>query len=55
MLQTPSRSPHFASRSAIVAASAIVGLLMAGTLALWARYGSAVFYEMIVTGVANCF
>jgi len=29
-------------------------MLLAGTLALWAHYGSAVFYEMIVAGIARC-
>ena len=28
--------------------------IMAGTLALWAHYGTAVFYEMIVAGIAAC-
>jgi hypothetical protein len=30
------------------------GVLLAGTLALWAHYGTAVFYEMILAGVALC-
>jgi hypothetical protein len=30
------------------------GMLLAGTLALWAHYGTAVFYEMILAGVALC-
>jgi hypothetical protein len=30
------------------------GLLIAGTIALWAHYGTAVFYEMILTGIAFC-
>ncbi len=33
----------------------VVGVLMAGTLALWAYYGTAVFYEMITAGIAMCF
>jgi hypothetical protein len=32
-----------------------VGLLLAGTVALWAHYGTAVFYEMILAGIALCF
>ena len=31
-----------------------VTLLLAGTVALWAHYGTAVFYEMIVAGLAAC-
>lgn len=56
MSQTSSTpSPQFASRSAIVAAATIAGILIAGTIALWAHYGSAVFYEMILAGIAACF
>ena len=33
----------------------VVGVLIAGTLALWAYYGTAVFYEMIAAGIAMCF
>jgi hypothetical protein len=36
----------------LVAAAA--GLLLAGTVALWAHYGTAVFYEMILAGIALC-
>ena len=32
-----------------------VGVLMAGTLALSAYYGTAVFYEVIAAGIAMCF
>jgi hypothetical protein len=35
-------------------AGAAAGLLLAGTVALWAHYGTAVFYEMIVSGIAAC-
>lgn len=34
--------------------AAAVGILMAGTVALWLHYGTAVFYEMIVAGIAAC-
>jgi len=33
----------------------LVGALLAATLALWAHYGSAVFFEMIRAGLAACF
>jgi hypothetical protein len=29
--------------------------MVAATLLLWAHYGTAVFYEMIVAGIAACF
>lgn len=35
--------------------SAVIGVMLAGTVALWAHYGTAVFYEMIVAGLAACF
>ena len=41
------------SRPLLIAA-AVVGILLAATVALWAHYGTAVFYEMIVAGLAAC-
>ena len=35
--------------------AAVGGVLLTGTIALWAHYGTAVFYEMILAGVALCF
>jgi hypothetical protein len=32
-----------------------VGMLLAGTLALWAHYGTAVFFEMMRAGFVACF
>lgn len=34
--------------------AAVVALLLAGTLALWAHYGTAVFYETILAGITAC-
>jgi hypothetical protein len=48
-------SQRFASRPVIVVAAVLGGLLLAGTLLLWAHYGGAVFYEMILAGIAACF
>ncbi len=31
------------------------GLLLAAALALWFHYGTAVFFETIAAGFANCF
>ncbi len=33
----------------------LVGLLLAGTLGLWAYNGTAVFFEMVRTGWVACF
>lgn len=38
----------------LVIAAAAGGVLLAGTLALWLYYGTAVFYEMILAGLALC-
>jgi hypothetical protein len=38
----------------LVLVAALGGVVLAGTLALWAHYGTAVFYEMIVAGIAAC-
>ncbi len=39
----------------VVLIAAVIGVLLAGTVALWAHYGTAVFYEMIAAGFAACF
>jgi hypothetical protein len=39
----------------VILIAAVIGILMAGTIALWAHYGTAVFYEMIVAGLVACF
>jgi len=43
------------SRAIAVAGGAIGVLILLGTLALWGRYGTAVFFEMITSGFAACF
>jgi hypothetical protein len=43
------------SRSIVIALGAVAGLLAAGTVALWANYGTAVFYETIIAGINACF
>jgi hypothetical protein len=42
-------------RGAILLIAAIVGLLLAGTVGLWAHYGTAVFFETIRAGLVACF
>jgi hypothetical protein len=36
-------------------AAALGGIAVLGALALWLRYGTAVFFEMIASGVSACF
>ena len=41
--------------SAIIAATAVFAVvLVVGAAALWVHYGTAVFFEMIKSGIAAC-
>jgi hypothetical protein len=42
-------------RGPILLAVGAVGLVLAGTVVLWAHYGTAVFFETIRTGFMTCF
>lgn len=53
MADTASAAISLLSRPPVLIA-ALAGGMLAGTLALWAHYGTAVFYEMIVAGIAAC-
>jgi len=53
MSEIASASAHRLSRPLVIIAAGI-GILLAATLALWAHYGSAVFYETILAGIAAC-
>jgi hypothetical protein len=53
MPETASATQSVFSRSLLLVAAA-VGIVLAGTMALWAHYGTAVFYEMILAGIAAC-
>ena len=60
----PLSSPHLVTSAApaargtvcaVAVAGGIVGaVIVLGTLALWARYGTAVFFDMITSGIAAC-
>ena len=39
----------------LTAAAAVAGVLLAAGSAMWAYYGSAVFFEMMVAGFEACF
>ena len=47
--------PRLTSRPVAIALAAVVGMLIAATIALWAHYGTAVFFEIIQAGIAACF
>ncbi len=53
MPETVSASSPGHVRPLLLVAAAF-GMLLAGTVALWAHYGTAVFYEMIVAGLTAC-
>ena len=53
MPETISATTPLLSRPLMLIAAA-AGIVLAGTGALWAHYGTAVFYEMIVAGLAAC-
>ena len=47
--------PAALSRTGILFVSGLVGVLLAATVALWAHYGTAVFFETIRKGFMACF
>jgi hypothetical protein len=54
--QLPGLSRSRGIGSAVVAAAAVLGAaLLLGALALWFHYGTAVFFEMIASGISACF
>jgi hypothetical protein len=59
-ISTPEEAPAVLSQHrlapAIVAGGAVLATaLLFGALALWFHYGTAVFFEMIVSGIGACF
>lgn len=47
-------SAHPGTRPLLIVGAG-AALLVGATLALWAHYGTAVFYETILAGMALCF
>jgi hypothetical protein len=47
--------PSEVSSRPFIIVAAVAGVLIAATLALWAHYGTAVFFEIIAAGIAACF
>ena len=43
------------SRLSLVIVFGAVGVLLAGTAALWMHYGTAVFFEVVRAGFLACF
>jgi hypothetical protein len=52
----PVRRPLGGVAFGIIAGSAVlVAAIVLGAAVLWIRYGTAVFFEMITSGIAACF
>jgi hypothetical protein len=43
------------SRTSLLIVAALAALAVAATIALWAHYGTAVFFEVIRAGFVACF
>jgi hypothetical protein len=54
MQDTTSQQVPFLVRPLVLAGLA-GGILVAATVALWAKYGTAVFVDMVVSGLNACF
>jgi hypothetical protein len=57
-VSTPREIPSETRRTmplAWITAGSAAAMVLAGALALWAHYGTAVFFEMIVSGLEACF
>ncbi len=39
----------------VIGAAMLATILVLGALALWLHYGTAVFFEMIASGISACF
>lgn len=50
----PARDGMGAARAIVVAAVTFGVVLIGGAIALWAHYGTTVFFEMIKSGIAAC-
>jgi hypothetical protein len=55
ILAGPQPAARRLARVIVVAASGLGAALLLGALVLWFHYGTAVFFEMITSGIAGCF
>jgi hypothetical protein len=54
--QLPGALPTRRLAQAMLVAGVVLGVaILLGTLVLWFHYGTAVFFEMIASGIAACF
>ena len=55
VLPEAEKAPPLLGLRFAVAAGALVAMALAGSVLLWAHYGTTVFFETIRTGFAACF
>jgi len=55
MAQTASIAPNKTANRLVLGVAIALGAAFAGAAMLWIHYGTAVFLEMIVAGIAMCF
>jgi len=55
MSETASESSAPVQRTVVTIAAVAAGLIAVATVALWAHFGTAVFYEVILAGLNACF
>jgi hypothetical protein len=53
-MATAAPRPSAVASVIVAAAAALVALLAVGAVGLWVHYGTAVFFEMIKSGIAAC-
>jgi hypothetical protein len=54
-MATAGPAPHRITSVVVVGAAALGGAVLLGAGVLWFHYGTAVFFEMITSGIAACF
>jgi hypothetical protein len=54
MPEAAAEAPRLLSRPFLLV-GLVSAVLIGATLALWANYGTAVFFEIIAAGIAACF
>ena len=54
-LSTPQQLPRRRVPAMLIGAMALFIALLLGALVLWIHYGTAVFFEMIASGISACF
>ena len=54
VMSQPAASPKPRFSRLLAVAAVVAAIMLAGTVGLWAHYGTAVFYETILAGIAAC-